>query len=115
MDLLTSIERNHYNATEADVEKLAASHLEAASAQGRVASTYFRILLAAAQTELIGKPVLRMPRGTRAAPDTEAQLKALDTAHTRLYAAVRRGVETPEITAADGLETDEANRRMLER
>lgn len=115
MDILTQIERNHFQADEATVEKLAASHYDSASAVTRIAGTYFKILLACAQVTLVGKPVVRLARGAKKPVDTDTQLKALETAHATLYPAVRRGVETPDVEPLEGLLTDEANRRSAER
>jgi len=115
MSLIESIEKNHYLATEQDVEALARSFLDAETFRRNTRSTYFRILLAGAQVELTGKPTLRAPRGRHGSLSDEAkaaQAVALDAVHTRLYAAVLKGVVTPEIEGGTG---EEGRRRALER
>lgn len=99
-------------ATEAQVEQLAHARYTAGSQASRADSTYFRVLLVACQSKLGG--IKRGP-GRRSAVDVKGQLAVLDAAHERFYAAVLRGVTTPEVAAEEGLERAERQRRMLER
>lgn len=99
-------------ATEAQVEQLAHERYTAGSQASRADSTYFLVLLVACQAKLGG--VKRGP-GRRPALDSKTQLGVLEAAHERFYAAVLRGVTTPDVAADDTLERAERQRRMLER
>ena len=108
MNLIANIAKRHYLATPADVENLARSFQEAQDTRTNTRGTYFRVLLAAVQKDVLGKPVLRALRGPAKAmtdEDTKAHLEALEAANEPLYAAVLRGVEAP------GLDAKERNRR----
>lgn len=96
--------------TETQIEQLALAMHTAGDETRRGDVTYFRVLLVACQGKL-GK---RGP-GRRPTQDAEAQLSVLEATHERFYAAVLRGVTTPDVAAEEGLATDERQRRMLER
>lgn len=110
--IIDKLEAHPGNATEAQVEQLAHARYSAGAQASRADSTYFRVLLVACQAKLGG--IKRGP-GRRAAPDIKGQLGVLDAAHERFYAAVLRGVTTPDVAADDTLDRAERQRRMLER
>lgn len=110
--IIEKLEAHPAGATEAQVEQLAHARYTAGSQASRADSTYFRVLLVACQAKLGGPK--RGP-GRRAAVDIKGQLAVLDAAHERFYAAVLRGVTTPDVAADDALERAERQRRMLER
>lgn len=85
--------------TEKQIEALAAERLTADQADG----TYLRALIVGAQAKIGTK------RGKRGA------LAALNDVATAYYAAVLRGVTTPDIAITDGLGSDESQRRVHER
>jgi len=107
MDIQQTIKRAHYVATEAQVETLAAAHWNVAIQLEGSNSTYLRVVLVGAQAEL-GKK-----RGRQ--PSAQSQLAVLEKVHERFYAAVLRGVTTPDIAKEEGLEATESSRRALER
>jgi hypothetical protein len=118
MSTISTIEQKNFLATDDDVERLAREFRDAQALGRSTAGTYLKILLAAVQVALTGKPVLRAPRGP--APVLDDILKAehreaLEAQHERLYAAVLRGAVTPDIEPGDGLKPDEARRRAIER
>lgn len=79
-----TIEQNGYKATEEQVEELARHHTEGMNQVGSTNATYLRVLLVAAQG------ILGRARGR--APAIPVQVKALNSAHERLYPWVLRGV-----------------------
>lgn len=117
MSIFTTIEKANYLATAEDVATLATSNLEAQQMIGRVHGCYFRILLARTQHAICGKPTLRArEKAEKMTPeDTEAHLKAFETQHAELYAAVLNAVRSADTESRKNLETDEQNRRALER
>lgn len=108
--IIAKLEAHPAGATEAQVEQLALAMYTAGNESRRGDATYFRIVLSACQAKL-GK---RGP-GRRPSLDTAAQLTVLEATNDRFYAAVLRGVTTPDVAAEEGLETAERQRRMLER
>lgn len=81
MSIIETIEKANYVATEKQIEALAA----AVSTGSRGSGTYLRILVAALQAELGGRPA-RRGRPRRAEP-----MDALERVHKRLYESVKRG------------------------
>lgn len=110
-NIIEKLEAHPAGATEAQVEQLAHAMYTAGSQARRADSTYFRVLLIACQAKLGGP----RGRGRRPALDAQAQLTVLEATHERFYAAVLRGVTTEDVAHADGLDTAEKQRRMLER
>lgn len=83
MNIISTLEKSGYEASEPQVEALAREVVHGTSADG----TYLRVLVVAAQASLgPAKRKLRAPR----------QRAAVDKAHKRLYPAVVRGVKTLE-------------------
>jgi hypothetical protein len=118
MSTIQNIEQKNFLATEDDVERMAREFRDAQVLGRGTAGTYLKILLAAIQAVLLGKPVLRAPRGPSPVMTDEAiaeQREALEATNTRLYAAVLRGAVTPDIADSEGLRPEEARRRALER
>src|SRR5258708_7685614 len=107
MNIIDNIEKHHYVATEAQVEQLAKEQYTHSAEVGRANSTYLRVLIAGCQAELGGK------RGK--APSIESQLSVWEKVHRKYYAVVIRGVTTPDVEAADDLDSTEGERRQLER
>lgn len=107
MNVQTQIEKANYVASEQQVEALAAAHWNVSVQLEASNSTYLRVVLVGTQAELGRK------RGR--APNVQAQVAVLEKVHERFYAAVLRGVTTPDIAKEDGLEPTEASRRALER
>lgn len=108
MNVIDKIEKDHYVATEAQIETLAREHHISSAAVGRANSTYLRVLIVGCQAELGHK------RG-RNPPSPEAHLVVLERVHERFYAAVIRGVTTEDVEPADNLDSTERGRRQLER
>ncbi len=99
--------KNQYVMTEAQIERLAAERLTGATLVDSFDGTYLRALVVATQSKLGAK------RGKRMA--TEAQLETLEATAAPFYAAVLRGVITPDIEVSADLEPAEATRRTRER
>lgn len=99
--------KSKYVMTELQIESLA--H-DVATAQGTVRAggvTFLRVLVTECQAKLG-----RVKRGRTSA---ETQINVLTDAYARYYAAVLRGVVTPDVAHVAGLEASEASRRALER
>jgi hypothetical protein len=94
--------------TEAQIESLAAERLHNATVRDGFDSTYLRVIITAVQAKLGDKV-----KGRRLAAG--GQLKALDDVNAPFYAAVLRGVTTPEIAADPSLPLDAQRLRTLER
>lgn len=108
MNTLDKIAKDHYVATEAQVETLARENYTASAQVQAANATYLRVLVAGCQAELGGK------RG-RAPMRPEAQMAVLEKVHERFYAAVLRGVTTDDVLPDDTLDRTERGRRLLER
>jgi hypothetical protein len=108
--IIAKLSKGHWVATENDVETLAHERYANAVVVAGADSTYLRVVLVAAQAKL-GRA-----RG-RTAPrvNTEGQLTVLAEVHERFYAAVLRGVTTPEIAIEPELDSKEQRARSLER
>lgn len=106
--------KSKYALSESQVETLARESSEASVAVERIGLTYLRVLLVGVQAVIGGgkgyKPVRRLVNGTKA-----AHLEALGSVHKRFYAAVVRGVTTPDIAPNDKLERGEQRARTLAR
>lgn len=85
--------------TPADITKLASSIINADSSGASGRATYLRSLLAATQTELAGKPILRI-QGRPKRPDMDLAAQTFDKVAESFYTAVLAAV--PEnLTAAE--------------
>jgi len=103
-----ALAKAHYVATEAQVEQLAAAQYTATMEVEGHNLTYLRVLVVGVQAQVGTKK-----RGRQ--PTVDAQLTVVENVHTKFYAAVLRGVTTPDVAAEDGLEPVERSRRALER
>lgn len=109
MTILQTIAKAHYVATEAQVEQLAAAHYGSSAEVERTNTTYLRVLIAGVQAKVGTKT-----RGRK--PSPEAFMSVLEEVHNRFYAAVLKGVDTPDIAVGNGeLAPAERTRRILER
>lgn len=108
MNTLDKIAKDHYVATEAQIETLARENYTSASQVLASNATYLRVLVAGCQAALGGK------KG-RAPVRAEPQLEVLEKTHERFYAAVLRGVTTDDIAQDDTQDRTERGRRQLER
>jgi hypothetical protein len=108
MDILDKIESKHYVANEAQIEGLANECYKAGAQVQRTDGIYLRVLIAGCQAQLGSSK-----RGR--APNAESQLAVVEQVHERFYAAVLRGVTTPDVANEANLEAAERNRRTLER
>jgi hypothetical protein len=116
MNTIASIEKANYLATPDAVEQMAREQLQAAETQTRASATYFRVLLATTQEKLLGKPVLRVRLGSAGGdPDLVQQMRVFEEVNEALYAAVLRGVTTPDLEHQDSLSAQEKARRAKER
>lgn len=106
VSLVERIIAAHYVATDAQVEALAQQRYAAADTQDKTDGTYLRILVVACKAKLgnRGRP-----------PSKESQLSVLDAENSRLYAAVLRGVVTPDVAFEEGLSPAESRDRARER
>jgi len=106
--ITATLARKHFVATEAEVESLAQEQYRGADIAAQGASTYLRVLVAGCQAK-----VGRARRGLALRKD--AQLEVINAVHERFYAAVLRGVTTPEIEHDPNVDPKEQRRRTLER
>jgi hypothetical protein len=107
--ILEKLETGTTVATEAQVESLALESYKAGTLIQRTDGIYLRVVVIACQARLGSV-------GTRRRPiNPEAQMTVLEQVHDRYYAAVLRGVTTPDVANEGNLEAAERNRRTLER
>lgn len=97
----------HYVANEHDVELLAAAHLATSEATKRTDGQYLRILVQALKSQFNGVKGKRAP--TR--PELDNHSAFLADTHTKLYAAVLRGVTTDEVADDEALGVEERRAR----
>lgn len=93
-----TLEQNNYVASDADIEAITQSSLEATNAAGATRATYLRALVGTTQQQL-GIAVTRR-RGVPPPMDpaeTDRQLAALETVQERFYAAVMKAVSAAPI------------------
>lgn len=100
--------KSKYAMTEQQVENLARDIVAAQDVTLGGRTTYLRVLVTHMQATLG-----RVKRGKSLA--TQAQLDVLESVHGKYYGAVLRGIATPELEAAPGIEQAELSRRALER
>lgn len=105
VELLT---KHNFNATEEQIEVLARMNLTGIKTQDSVRGSYLRALVAGVQKP--GKPA-----GKRGRPQALDIVEALDQVHERFYAAVLRGVTTPEVADDESLDREARTFRSLER
>lgn len=103
--------RNAHHMTESQIETLAHDRTLKLGETDRADSSYLRALIYSTQAKLGPKPAQRS-RGNR---HVKTQLAALAAVAAPFYAAVLRGVTTPDIAVKDGLDAAEASRRSRER
>lgn len=109
MNIIDTIKKANYVATEEDVEQLAVMHTDAMLTQGVGDGSYLKILLVACQAAL-GKTARR-----KTANMVETHSQVLNDVHARFYPAVLRGVTTADCEDEPGLPREEERRRRLER
>jgi len=109
--IVAKLVKAHYVVhNEHEVETLAAERYTSNVVVAQADGTYLRVLLVGTQAKL-GRP-----RGRAAARvNAEAQLAVLVETHERFYAAVLRGVTTPDIAIEADIDSKEQRRRSLER
>lgn len=100
--------KNRYVMTDAQVEAFSRDMATAAESVHTGRTTYLRVLVAGCQV-VLGK----VKRGKSLSAST--QLDVLADVSGRYYAAVLRGITTPELMPIEGLEQVEATRRSIER
>lgn len=100
--------KNRYSMTDIQVETFARDMVASVDAVNAGRTTYLRVLVNHCQATL-GK----VKRGKTLTGET--QLSVLGDVADRLYAAVLRGITTPEIAPDEGLDKAEATRRSIER
>lgn len=98
----------HFKAEPAQVEQLAHELYASQGAARNADGTYLKVLVAACQASL-GKA----PR--RKATDVPGQLAVLEKVNETFYAAVLRGVTTPDVQPDPSFDKAESTRRSLER
>lgn len=106
-NVIDQILESNYHVTEAEVEALAAMHMDANNTQGIADGSYLKILLAGCQATL-GKSKRKIPNMV------EAHSTVLDDVHIRYYNAVLRGVTSEDIQIDDSLDQEEQRRRRVE-
>jgi hypothetical protein len=114
MNTLERIERNNYVATEQQIETAASERYVSDTAVRRTDQTYLRVIIVGCQAEL-GPAVARGRRRTPPPATKEAQTAVLERVHAKYYAAVLRGITTPDVAPEEGLDDAERQRRTLER
>lgn len=100
--------KNRYSMSVAQIENFARDMATAIDSVSNGRTTYLRVLVAGIQGTL-GK----VKRGRNLGADT--QLDVLGDVSDRYYAAVLKGVTTPDIEHAEGLDKAESTRRSVER
>jgi hypothetical protein len=100
--------KSKYAMSEQQVETLASEYAAASAETSRINGTYLRVLVIACQA-ILGK----VKRGNKIVADT--QLSVLTDVSDKYYAAVLRGVTTPDVAHDDKLSKEERTRRSLER
>lgn len=100
--------KNRYVMTDIQIETFARDLVGAVDAVNNGRTTYLRVLVAGVQSTL-GK----VKRGKTLTGET--QLSVLSDVSARAYAAVLKGITTPDIANEDGLDKAEATRRSIER
>ena len=95
MDIQEKIERAHYAASEHEVEQLAASHTIHSDLTKRIDNAYLRVLIAALQSKF----TIANRKRALSADERQRHAAFIAEVHERFYAAVLRGVTTPD--AAD--------------
>ena len=110
MDITKTLEANNYQATEHQVEQLAAGRFATFASLDRTDNAYLRILAARLQAQFGAPGASRRRRIT--IQDTTAHLACLDDVHGRLYPAILRGVTTPDIVDDETLPLPDRRERM---
>lgn len=110
MRIEEKIEKAHYAASESDIEQLAASRLANDDAVKRTDGAFLRILVASVQAK-----TGTATRRKLTAKDIEQQRGVLTDIYAPFYAAVLRGITTPDIAEKEGLTIEERRTRTLER
>ena len=99
--------KSKFAMSESQVEALAGEYATAAGTTARVGMTYLRVIVVACQAILGTKRRGRVPH--------EAQLEVIADVTGKYYAAVLRGVTTPDVAPDDKLDKAEQTRRARER
>ena len=108
MNVQQTIAKANWVATDQQVEQLAAAQYHASAEAEGYNLTYLRVLVVRVQSKVGTKR-----RGRQLAQD--AALAVIEQEATPLYAAVLRGITTPDIAPDDTMEPTERSRRALER
>jgi hypothetical protein len=95
--------KSGYQATDKQVEQLAGRYLSGLQSQDTVKGVYLKVLVADAQ------------QAAKPAKSLQDVLKSIETSHEHYYAAVLKGVSTPDVRDDDKLEQTERSLRSLER
>ncbi len=117
MNIFTQIEKANYCVSLDTVKALAVGHLAAQQTVGKTPGAYFRILLAATQQAICGKPTLRARGKVPSLTDEEIaqHLETFEKVNTSLYAVILEAVRSSDVESRPNLGTDEQNRRAKER
>lgn len=107
MNTVQKITAAHFVANPQLIEALAHEWYAGTAAVRALDGTYLRVLIVGVQAEIGPK--------TRRRPDVQSQVEAIEKVNETFYAAVLRGVTTPEIAHAEGLDPVESTRRSIER
>lgn len=105
--IFAKIAAAHFVANEQQVELMARERATAFETVRNGEDTYLRVVITAMQSQL--------GRSRRGKADKESQLSVLETVSDRYFAAVLRGVTTPDIALEPGLEPKEQSRRTRAR
>lgn len=109
-NIVAKLVKAHYVVhNESEIETLAHERYTSNTVVAQADGTYLRVLLVGTQAKL-GRP-----RGRAARVNAEAQLTVLGEVHELFYAAVLRGITTPEVAIEPTLDPKEQRRRSLER
>jgi hypothetical protein len=107
MDIQEKVEKARYSATEHEVEQLAAAHFSASDVAKRIDNAYLRILINALQAKF---PITDRKRRL-SADERQRHAAFITETHSRFYAAVLRGVTTPDVADDATLTADERRAR----
>lgn len=111
MNLITRISSAGFIATEQQIEELARDRHASRSQAEAIDTIYHKVLLAGCLAQLAPAPSGKRRRKSA----VEAQTLVLETVHQPLYAAVLRGITTPDVSPDGDITKEERKRRALAR
>lgn len=106
--VVEALAKSNFVASDEQIETLARLNLTGLQQTDNVRGSYLKVLVAGVQ-KAIGKPAARGARKLSEAAEVLAQV------HERYYAAVLKGITTPDVADDESLDRDARTARSLER